>query len=124
MAYATIEDLKARSGRDIPESEEARLKAILEDAAVIIDSVNEKAKSEAKRVVTCAMVLRAINVDADVPTGATQGSMSGLGYAQSWTISSGGAVGELYLTKVDKRILGGNAKIGTKSPLEDMTCME
>ena len=66
------------------------------------------------------MVLRAIGNDVDIPMGATQGSMSGLGYSQSWTIGTGGSVGELYLSKTDKQLLGGGNQIGTKSPLEDM----
>ncbi|MCQ2499773.1 MAG: hypothetical protein MJ117_00330 [Lachnospiraceae bacterium] len=119
MAYATIEDLQARSRNHIPESEHIMYRALLDDAAVLIDAVNEKADFEAKRVVSCNMVLRSINSDVGIPAGATQGSMSGLGYAQSWTIS-GGSVGELYLTKVDKKLLGANERIGARSPLEDM----
>lgn len=66
------------------------------------------------------MVLRALGSDNDIPMGATQGSMSGLGYSQSWTISSGGSVGELYLSKSDKMLLGGSNAIGSHSPLEDL----
>ena len=40
--------------------------------------------------------------DFGVPTGASQGSMSALGYSQSWTIGTGGAVGEAYLSKTEK----------------------
>ncbi len=52
--------------------------------------------------------------------GATQGSMSGLGYSQSWTISSGGSTGELYLSKTDKSLLGTNKSIGSYSPVQEL----
>jgi hypothetical protein len=57
--------------------------------------------------------------DLEIPVGATQGSMSGLGYAQSWTISNG-STGELYFSKDDKRLLGVGNAIGSHSPVEDM----
>ena len=55
------------------------------------------------------------------PMGASQGSMSGLSYAQSWTIGSGGGVGELYLSKLEKQILGYSNKIGSYSPVQGCT---
>lgn len=53
------------------------------------------------------------------PTGASQGSASALGYTQSWTMS-GGSVGELYLSKPEKRLLGVGNRIGARSPVEDL----
>ena len=50
--------------------------------------------------------------------GASQGSMSALGYSQSWTIGSGGSTGELYLAKTDKILLGMGNQIGAYSPAE------
>ena len=83
--------------------------SLLDRAALMIDSykTSEGASEAAKKEVSINMVARAINsTTADVPIGATQGSMSGLGYSQSWTISNG-ATGELYFDKNDKRLLGG-----------------
>ncbi len=51
--------------------------------------------------------------------GATQGSQSALGYSQSWTIS-GGASGELYLSKLEKQLLGCGNKIGSYSPVQEL----
>ena len=53
------------------------------------------------------------------PTGASQGSASALGYSQTWTMS-GGSVGELYLSKLEKKLLGVGDRIGARSPLEGM----
>ncbi len=124
MAYATIEDVSARMSRSLSEAEEAVCINLLDDAAVIIDAYAPEAAEEIKKVVSVRMVMRAADAGGllGVPAGATQGSMSGLGYSQSWTIGSGGGTGELYLGKTEKSLLGMGNKIGSHSPLEDMTC--
>lgn len=119
--YATTDDIEARLGRELTETEEDVCDALLEDAAVIIDATAPNASADAKKVVSCRMVLRVIGTEAQagVPMGATQGSMSALGYSQSWTIS-GGASGELYLSKADRRILGAGNSIGSYSPVQEL----
>lgn len=121
MAYATYLDVQARMNRQLSESEQAICTTLLDDAAVIIDLFNEGASADVKLVVSCRMVQRSLGdgESAGIPMGATQGSMSGLGYSQSWTLSNG-AVGELYLSKLEKQMLGMGNKIGSHSPLEDM----
>ena len=120
MAYATVSDVQARMTRTLSTSEQTVCATLLDDAAILIDAYKSTALSDAKKVVSCRMVIRALGVDTDVPIGATQGSMSGLGYSQSWTISSGGTVGEMYLSKTDKQILGGGNLIGSYSPIEEL----
>lgn len=121
MAYATIEDVQARMARTLSEDERAVCANLLDDAVAIINAYNEEAYEENKKIVSCRMVARAIGdgTDAGIPMGATQGSMSALGYSQSWTIGSG-AVGELYLSKLEKKLLGVGNKIGSRSPVEDL----
>ena len=117
MAYATFEDLIKRKYLETSEME--RCDALLEDAAIIIDAYNAKASSDAKRLVSCNMVIRAIgNRDESIPIGATQGTMSALGYSQSWT--SAGGSGELYLTKLEKKILGAGNNIGFSNPYSNI----
>ena len=119
--YATVSDVQARMTRTLSSGEQTVCGTLLEDAAVIIDSVASGASADAKKVVSCRMVVRATgDGDSGVPMGASQGSMSGLGYSQSWTISSGGVAGELYLSKVDKQYLGRSNQIGSYSPVEDL----
>lgn len=120
MAYATVQDVMARTTRSFTAEETNVITALLEDAAILIDAYKSEAGESQKKVVSCRMVLRAMGTDNDIPMGATQGSMSGLGYSQSWTIGTGGSVGELYLSKTDKQLLGGGNSIGSKSPLEDL----
>ena len=122
MAYATSDDVAARLGRELTETEEDVVDVLLDDAAVIIDAAAPNASADAKKVVSCRMVLRTIGNEGQsgVPMGATQGSMTALGYTQSWTISGGGSSGELYLSKTDRRILGCGDAIGSYSPVQEL----
>lgn len=126
MAYATVEDIQARITRDLSTDEQAVCTTLLDDAAVMIDGYNADATADAKKIVSCRVVIRAIGdgESSGIPMGATQGSMSGLGYSQSFTIGSGGAVGELYLGKVDKQLLGYGKKIGSYSPVQELVVSE
>jgi hypothetical protein len=121
MAYATVEDVKARLNREMSESEEAICSTMLDDAAVMIDVFNKEASEDAKKIVSCRMVIRQLGdgEPSGLPIGATQGTMSGLGYSQSWTVGSG-TTGEMYLSKVDKQLLGYANKIGSYSPVEEL----
>lgn len=122
MAYATVADVQARMKRTMTQEEQALCGTLLDDAAVMIDATGTSAGDAAKLTVSCRMVVRAMGDGSDgVPMGATQGSMSALGYSQSWTISSGGSVGELYLSKADKAMLGVGNAIGSYSPVQEFT---
>lgn len=125
MAYATYEDVQARMSRELSEDEQAVCSTLLDDAAVAIDVFNANASADVKLVVSCRMVIRALGdgETGGIPIGATQGSMSGLGYSQSWTVSSG-SVGELYLSKVDKQLLGRSNNIGSYSPVQELVPQE
>lgn len=118
--YATVSDVEA-GFRDLTADEESICNALLEEAAVIIDAYNMNAADDAKKVVSCRMVRRAIG-DGEgsqaLPIGATQGSIAAGGYSQSWTIS-GGSTGELYIGRIEKRLLGVGNSIGSYSPLEE-----
>lgn len=120
MAYATYEDVEARLGRTLSADEQAVVSTLLDDAGVIIDTFNADASADAKKIVSCRMVIRAIGTEDGIPLGATQGSMSAMGYSQSWTIGTGGGVGELYLSKLDKELLGYGNQIGSYSPVQEL----
>lgn len=122
MAYATVEDVQARMTRTLSADEQAVCSTMLDDAAVLIDAYNSDASADAKLVVSCRVVIRAIGDGSDlsIPMGASQGSMSALGYSQSWTLGTGGAVGEIYLSKTEKKLLGCGNNIGSYSPTEEL----
>ena len=120
-AYATLADIKGRITRTLSQTEETVCTNLLDDVAVLIDAFNANASSDAKKIVSCNAVIRAIGTgDSDIPVGATQGSMAALGYSQSWTIGSGGAISELYLSRTDKKLLRSGNSIGTYSPIEGL----
>lgn len=120
-AYATIEDIQGRMTRTLNESEQTVCSNLLNDVAVLIDAVNVNASADAKKVVSCNAVIRAIGSgDSDIPIGATQGTISALGYSQTWTVGSGGSTAEIYLSRIDKKLLGANNSIGSYSPVQDI----
>ena len=122
MAYATVADVQARMLRTLSTDEQSVASTLLDDAAVLIDALKASADDEVKGVVSARMVVRALGdgEDAGVPMGATRGSVSALGYAQSWTIGSGGSFGDLYISKADKQMLGVSNTIGSYSPTEEL----
>ncbi|MBR4743549.1 MAG: hypothetical protein IK082_05075 [Oscillospiraceae bacterium] len=121
MSYASVDDVQARLTYTLSSDQQNVCASQLDDAAVIIDAYAPAADLDAKKLVSIRMVLRLVEAnDQSVPVGATQGSQSALGYSQSWTISNG-ANGELYMTKLEKKLLGMGDKIGARSPVEDMT---
>lgn len=121
-AYATLADVQARMTRPMLTTEVNPCLVMLEDAAVIIDAYNAEADADAKKIVSCRMVIRALGdgESSGVPMGASQGSQTALGYTQSWTMQSGGSAGEMYLGRLDKKLLGVGDRIGSRSPVEEL----
>lgn len=121
-AYANPADV-ADGFRELTEEETARCEALLREAAFILDAYNPDASPSAKQLVSCRMVRRLLGdgsgAAALYPMGASQGSASALGYSQSWTMS-GGSAGELYLSKLEKKLLGCVAHVGAHSPAEEL----
>ena len=123
MLYAEIEDVEA-GFRTLSKDEQTQCAALLAEAAVIIDCYNPDAGADAKRVVSCRMVRRQLGESdsgggVSFPVDSTQGTATALGYSQSWTMS-GGSAGELYLSKLEKKLLGVGSRVGAHSPLEDL----
>lgn len=115
--YASVDDIRARTTNEINEN---ICVTLIEDASTMVDVYAKNASDENKKLVVCRMVLRALPQDnVSFPIGASQGTMSALGYSQTWTLS-GGTTGELYITKVEKRLLGVGSMIGSHSPIEDL----
>lgn len=120
MAYAQVTDVQERMTREMSSSERSVCSTLLEDVAVLIDSYNEKANAKAKKLVSCRAVMRMLGDGSEnsIPTGASEGSMSALGYSQSWKIGSGSA-GEIYLSKLERNLLDGGDRVGiSASPVE------
>lgn len=122
MSYATTSDVQRRMTRSMSEEEQNVCAMMLEDAALMIDAYNSSVPKEVKALVSCRMVVRAMGDSssaAGIPIGASQGSMSALGYSQSWTMGSG-STGELYISKAEKKLLGSGDSIGSYSPVQEL----
>ena len=121
MIYTSVELVEA-GFRTLTDEERSVCEALLEEAGVIIDAYNSKASNDAKSVVSCRMIRRALGsgAGASVPIGATQGTMTAGPYTQSWTMSSG-STGELYLSRIDKTLLGVGNKIGYTNPFQEVS---
>ena len=120
MAYATTDDVQARMTRVLSEDEITVCGNLLDDAAAIIDACASAAADGIKKLVSCRMVIRALGDGGDsVPVGATQGQMSALGYSQSWTFGSG-STGELYLSRLERQLLGKGNAVGSYSPVQEL----
>ena len=124
MGYAIVEEVEA-GFRTLTDEERARCAALLEEAALVIDAYGRDADFDVKRLVSCRMVRRLLGDGTGgetplYPMGATQGSATALGYTQSWTMGSSGSAGELYLSKLEKKLLGAGNRIGATSPVEGL----
>ena len=64
-AYATVDDVQDRMSRTMTEDERKLCETMLEDAGVIIDVYNIAAPTDAKQVVSCRMVIRAMGDGSD-----------------------------------------------------------
>ena len=121
-SYATVNDVQNRTLRTLSNDELNLAKKLLQDAAVIIDLYAPGAQADAKKIVSCRMVLRVLGdgEDTGVPVGANQGTQSALGYSQTWSYPTTGSSGELYLAKMEKQMLKSGNTIGSRSPVEDL----
>ena len=124
-AYATVTDVENRMVRTLSEREQTVVTNLLDDAAILIDRYKASAPDDAKKIVSCRMVIRAVgDGSSEIPAGATQGTISALGYSQTWTMGNNASVGQLYLDRTDKAMLGGGSKIGSYSPVEELARTE
>lgn len=109
-AFATVEDLEAR-WRPLSTAERNTAETLLGDAAVRIASeaplsdplLPTEHELETRKIVSCNMVKRAMSV-ADDMLGVTSHS-DGTGPFQSQRTFAN-PMGELYLTKADRKLLG------------------
>lgn len=117
-SYATVDQVAA-GFRTLTADEQTIATALIEEASLIVDTYNAEADEDIKEVVVCRMVRRTIGNGYSVPLGASQGTTTAGPYSQSWTMSNGSA-GELYLGKLDKKLLGVGNLIGSYSPVEEL----
>ena len=115
MAYATVAQYEALYGTV---ADEDMLQEWLDRASRAVDRefadhciTPDAALTALAGDVVCSMVRRALpdEVDSSMPVGMTQFSMTAGSYTQSGSFPSG--FGELYLTKMDREMLGVNSTL-------------
>lgn len=113
MAYADVDDLRLRwPGLPDTEEAEARAGALLSDAAAVLDADKAPVLDEndvvtdlaVRRLISCAMVERAMKSDGASQAGVTQESKTMGPFSRSFTFAN--PTGDLYLTKQERRLLG------------------
>ncbi len=106
MAYATLEDIEARRGALDPDDRE-KAAALLEDAAVILDALvvidGTEEQETLLNLVSCNMVIRALSTTPDAYGVSSLSTTAGV-YSESLQYSN--PSGDMYLTKLEKRLLG------------------
>lgn len=120
MAFAEVSDVEAR-WHQLSADEEARASVLIDDASAILAKLvpvddSDDAQAYLLREVCANMVIRAMGVTDAASFGADSMSMTAGPYSQSWQYSN--PSGALYLTKMEKRLLGiSTSYIGTIRPM-------
>ena len=109
MAYADIEDIEVRLNRTFTTSEQASVQALLDGASAVLNklvSIDDGDTEQAALLnfVCTNMVCRAISAQGLDVLGASQASITAGAYTQSYSFST--PSGDMYLTKLEKRLLG------------------
>ena len=109
MAYADVSDIEVRLMRTFTADETASVEALLDGASAVLGKLvdvdpSDTAQAELLEWVCTNMVCRAISAQGLDVLGASQTSITAGAYTQSW--SFGTPFGDMYLTKLEKRVLG------------------
>lgn len=117
--YASADDV-SDGFRTLSTDEAEKCNALIIEASAMVDALAPNASHERKLLVVCRMVRRVLGGSIDaVPMGTSQGTVSALGYSQTWSLGAGGSLGELYVGKSDKMLLGLSNKIGVSNPFAE-----
>ena len=115
MAHADVSDIEVRMQRTFTEAESASVQSLIDGASAVLDKlVNYDDTAEQQQLlnfVCVNMVCRAVSAMGFDVLGASQASMTAGAYTQSF--SFGTPSGDLYLTKLEKRLLGIGGYIGS-----------
>lgn len=120
MAYAEVSDIELR-WHELDSDEQSRAAVLIDDASAMLDALVNVDTSDAEqlellKMVCCNMVIRALSATASDAFGVSNSSMTAGAYSQSWTYAN--PSGDMYLTKLEKRLLGVTSSyIGSIRPM-------
>lgn len=108
MAYAEVSDIESR-WRSLSPTEQSRASVLIDDASAMLDALvdvdtDDDEQAQLLKQVCCSMVIRAMSATESDAFGASQMSMTAGPYSQSWNYAN--PSGDMYLTKLEKRLLG------------------
>lgn len=108
MAFALVSDIESR-WRDLSTDEETRATVLIDDASAMLESLVTVDETDTKqaallKTVCCSMVIRSMSATQSDVFGVSQATMTAGPYTQSQTYSN--PTGDMYLTKLEKRLLG------------------
>lgn len=121
MAYADVTDLEDR-WRPLSEPEQARAEVLLGDAAVRLDvscppsDPPTATELEARRIVSCEMVKRAMATPGGIAGMGVTSVQAGAGPFQE-TQQFSNPTGDLYMTKGDRALLGCGGQVAFTQPM-------
>ena len=119
MAFADVSDIESR-WRELTAEERTRAAVLLDDASTMLAAMvtvddSDQSQAAALKMVVCNMVVRVMSAGTSAAFGATSGSMTGGPCSQSWTYEA--PMGDMYLTKAERALLGVSSMIiGTIPP--------
>ncbi|MBQ1450564.1 MAG: hypothetical protein IIZ12_06515 [Eggerthellaceae bacterium] len=109
MLFADVSDIEVR-WRTLTSDERDRATALIEDASAMIATlakdidVADENQLHLINTVVCNMVIRSMSATESDSYGVDSMSMTAGVYSQSWNYNN--PTGDLYLTKLEKRLLG------------------
>lgn len=108
MAYAEVSDIESR-WRELSTDEQSRASVLIDDASAMLTALvdvdtDDDEQAQLLKQVCCSMVIRAMSATEADAFGASQMSMTAGPYTQSWNYAN--PSGDMYLTRLEKRLLG------------------
>lgn len=108
MAFAEVSDIESR-WRELSTDEQSRASVLIDDASAMLTALvaidtDDDEQAQLLKQVCCSMVIRAMSATEADAFGASQMSMTAGPYTQSWNYAN--PSGDMYLTRLEKRLLG------------------
>lgn len=108
MAFAEVSDIESR-WRELSTDEQSRASVLIDDASAMLTALvdvdtDDENQAQLLKQVCCSMVIRAMSATESDTFGASQMSMTAGPYTQSFNYAN--PSGDMYITRLEKRLLG------------------
>lgn len=108
MAFAEVSDIESR-WRELSTDEQSRASVLIDDASAMLTALvaidtDDDEQAQLLKQVCCSMVIRAMSATEADTFGVSQSTITAGPYSQ--TSNYANPSGDMYLTKLEKRLLG------------------